>query len=208
MNDSIREQLSAMADGEVEAEGARFLLKRLERDSEFRGVWERYHLMRDCLRHQGTMAPPDFCAGVSARIDAEEAAERRKPAARSSWRGLGGAAIAAGVAAVALFGVRMTPGAEDNALGAANLAQTAPMTTSDLVPAWQLTPVADREQFLLVQQPIPSEIDGYFTRHGEAAGGVGPLGPLPSVLAVAQAPSGRVQGDRVQGEKACASAHC
>jgi sigma-E factor negative regulatory protein RseA len=203
MNDSIREQLSAMADGEMEAEGTRFLLKRLERDSEFRGVWERYHLMRDCLRHQGTMAPPDFCAGVSALIDAEEATSRRKPVARSSWRGLGGAAIAAGVAAVALFGVRMTPVAEENALGAANLAQTAPMTTSDLVPAWQLTPVADREQFLLVQRPIPSEIDGYFARHGEAAGGIGPLGPLPSVLAVAQAPAARVQG-----EKACASAHC
>jgi sigma-E factor negative regulatory protein RseA len=203
MNDSIREQLSAMADGEMEAEGTRFLLKRVERDSEFRGVWERYHLMRDCLRHQGTMAPPDFCAGVSALIDADENLARRQPAVRNSWRGLGGAAIAAGVAAVALFGVRMAPVSEENALGGANLAQTAPMTTSDLVPAWQLAPVADREQFLLVRQPISSEIDNYFARHGEAAGGVGPLGPLPSVLAVAHTPAGRAQG-----EKVCDSARC
>lgn len=195
MNDSIREQLSAMADGEMEAEGTRFLLKRLERDDEFRGVWERYHLVRDCLRHQGTMAPPDFCANVSALIDADDAAARRQPPARSSWHGLAGAAIAAGVAAVALFGVRMSPVGEDNALGGANLAQTAPMTTSDLVPAWQLAPVADKEQFLLVRQPMPSEIDTYFDRHGEAAGGVGPLGPLPSVLAVANSPAARVQGE-------------
>lgn len=190
MNDSIREQLSAMADGEMEAEGTRFLLKRLERDAEFRGTWERYHLMRDCLRHQGTMAPPDFCAGVAERIDAEVAALRRQPARRDAWRGLAGAAIAASVAVVALFAVRMNPGTEEGGLVATNLAQVAPMTTSDLVPAWQLAPVADKEQFLLVQQPMPSEIDSYFVRHGEAAGGIGPLGPLPSVLAVSGASSG------------------
>lgn len=194
MNDSIREQLSAMADGEIEAEGTRFLLKRLERDAEFRGAWERYHLMRDCLRHQGTMAPPGFCAGVSARIDADEAALRNQPTQRVAWRGLAGAAMAAGVAVVALFAVRMNPGTEEVGLVATNLAQVAPMTTSDLVPAWQLAPVADKEQFLLVQQPMPSELDSYFVRHGEAAGGIGPLGPLPSVVAVAGAGSG-TQGE-------------
>lgn len=196
MNDSIREQLSAMADGEMEAEGTRFLLKRLERDSEFRGTWERYHLMRDCLRHQGTMAPADFCTGVSALIDAQDAAVSPRPALRAgSWRGLAGGAIAAGVAAMALFGLRMAPVVEEHSLGSPNLAQVAPMTTSDLVPAWQLTSVAKKEQFLLVQQPLPSEIDGYFARHGEAAGGIGPLGPLPSVLAVASAPIGASQGE-------------
>ncbi len=194
MNDSIREQLSAMADGEMEAEGTRFLLKRLERDAEFRGAWERYHLMRDCLRHQGTMAPPDFCAGVSARIDADQAALHNQPTQRVAWRGLAGAAMAAGVAVVALFAVRMNPGAEEGGLVATNLAQVAPMTTSDLVPAWQLAPVADKEQFLLVQQPMPSELDSYFVRHGEAAGGIGPLGPLPSVVAVAGAGLG-TQGE-------------
>jgi sigma-E factor negative regulatory protein RseA len=197
MNDSIREQLSAMADGEIEAEGTRFLLKRLERDDEFRGTWERYHLMRDCLRHQGAMAPADFCAGVSARIDAEEAAARRAPAPSNGWRGIAGGMIAAGVAAVALFGMRMSPVAEDAApeLGGASIAQVAPMTTSDLVPAWQLTAVAKKEQFLLVQQPLPSELDVYFARHGEAAGGIGPLGPLPSVLALASAPADGAQGE-------------
>lgn len=199
MNDLIREQLSAMADGEMEPEGTRFLLKRLERDTEFRGVWERYHLMRDCLRHQGGMAPVDFCAGVAARIDADFA-EQRKVAPRHSWRGLAGAAIAAGVAAIALFAVRVGPGVgpeglPQNGLASANLEQVAPMTTSDLVPAWRVAQVAERERYLLLPQPGASELDGYFLRHGEAAGGFGLLGPLPSVQTVTGASSESVQGE-------------
>lgn len=199
MNDSIREQLSAMADGEIETEGTRFLLKRLERDPEFRGSWERYHLIRDCLRHQGTMAPADFCAGVAALIDADIAAESR-PAQRHVWRGFAGGAIAAGVAAMALFALRPVAdsGALDNAqngLAATNLDQVAAMTTSDLVPPWRVAPVAERERFVLVQQPMPAELDGYFLRHGEAAGGSSLLGPLPAVQTVASAAVDPAQGE-------------
>jgi len=197
MNDSIREQLSAMADGELEGEGTRFLLKRLERDAEFRGVWERYHLMRDCLRHQGGMAPVDFCGNVSALIDADDALLRRKPAPRHVWQGLAGGAIAAGVAAIALFALRIGPAEQglQNGLADVNLEQVAPMTTSDLVPAWRVAPVAERERFVLVPQPMASELDAYFLRHGEAAGDVGLLGPLPAIQTVASSPIDAAQGE-------------
>ncbi len=199
MNDSIREQLSAMADGEIEAEGTRFLLKRLDHDPEFRGVWERYHLIRDCLRHQGSMAPVDFCAGVSALIDADSAAEAR-PAQRHVWRGFAGGAIAAGVAAMALFVLRpaVDPAELDtaqNGLSGTNVEQVAAMTTSDLVPPWRVAPVAERERFVLVQQPMPAELESYFLRHGEAAGGISLLGPLPSVQTVASAAAEPAQGE-------------
>ena len=69
------------------------------------------------------------------------------------------------------------------------------MTTSDLVPAWRVAQVADRERYLLVQQPVAGEIDGYFLRHGEAAGNVGLLGPLPSVQTVAGAAADAAEGE-------------
>jgi len=39
-------------DGEISKETARFLVRRLGADSELRDTWSRYHLVRDCLRHQ------------------------------------------------------------------------------------------------------------------------------------------------------------
>ena len=200
MSDLIREQLSAMADGEMEPEGTRFLLKRLDSDRAFRGVWERYHLIRDCVRKQGAMAPADFCDRVSAAIAADQedvdVTHVSTAPRRHRWRGFAGAAIAAGVAAVALFSVRAPLiDVPETQIAGANLAEVAPMTTSDLVPPWQLAPVAEKEQFLLVRQPMPSELDTYFIRHGEAAGGIGPLGPLPSVISVVNSPVAAAQGE-------------
>ena len=45
---------------------AGFLIRRLGADEELRATWTRYHLVRDCLRHQdGGIAEEDLCARVS-----------------------------------------------------------------------------------------------------------------------------------------------
>ena len=102
-----REQLSALVDGELGADEARFLLRRMEHDPELSGSQERWQLLGDVMRGQASLlAPPGFSAAVAAAIAAEPApqAEPRRQVRRTGWRAWGGgAALAASVAAVALF---------------------------------------------------------------------------------------------------------
>jgi len=102
-----REQLSALVDGELGADEARFLLRRMEHDPELAGCQERWQLLGDVMRGQApALAPAGFSAAVAAAIAAEPTpqAEPRRQVRRSGWRAWGGgAALAASVAAVALF---------------------------------------------------------------------------------------------------------
>src|SRR5262245_55107762 len=110
---SIDEQLSALTDGELERGSARFLMRRIDNDPALAQRFERYQLMRACMRREYKGNEADsFCAGVMARLDAEDAAAADAPVAASGgsrWlrRALGGA-IAAGVAGLVLFA--STPG--------------------------------------------------------------------------------------------------
>lgn len=100
-----RQQLSALVDGELSAEESRFLLRRLAHDEELAGCQERWQLCGDVLRCAASApAPLDFAAKVRAAV-AEEPAPAAAPAARPAarWRWGGGAALAASVAAIALF---------------------------------------------------------------------------------------------------------
>lgn len=102
-----REQLSALVDGELGADEARFLLRRMEHDPELAGCQERWQLLGDLMRGQASaLAPAGFSAAVAAAVAAEPVpqAEPRRQVRRSGWRAWGGgAALAASVAAVALF---------------------------------------------------------------------------------------------------------
>lgn len=95
-----RESLSALADGALEPDALRFLMRRLDNDSESLGTWERYHLAGDVLRGQSPwLASDGFAERVQMRL-------QRLPAgqARHRWlRWSAGGAIAASVAAVALM---------------------------------------------------------------------------------------------------------
>ncbi|WP_445393146.1 RseA family anti-sigma factor [Stenotrophomonas pavanii] len=102
-----REQLSALVDGELGADEARFLLRRMEHDPELAGCQERWQLLGDVMRGQApALAPAGFSAAVAAAIAAEPVppSEPRRQVRRGGWRAWGGgAALAASVAAVALF---------------------------------------------------------------------------------------------------------
>ena len=102
-----RQQLSALVDGELGSDQARFLLRRLEHDPELQGCQERWSLLGDVLRGQAVApAPAGFAARVSAAVANEPAplAAPRRAVTRGGWRAWGGgAALAASVAVVALF---------------------------------------------------------------------------------------------------------
>ncbi|MEG2806000.1 sigma-E factor negative regulatory protein, partial [Stenotrophomonas sp.] len=108
------QQLSALIDGELAPEQARFLMRRLEHDAALAGCHERWQLLGDALRGQACApAPPDFAERVRLAVVAEPrpqtttAAPERLSERRSGWRRWGGgAALAASVAAVAMFMTR------------------------------------------------------------------------------------------------------
>lgn len=101
-----RQQLSALVDGELQADEARFLLRRLQHDDELAGCHERWQLCGDVLRGMASApAPVDFAARVRQAVAAEALAPVAAPPRRHGWR-WGGGAIAASVALVALFMTR------------------------------------------------------------------------------------------------------
>lgn len=104
------QQLSALMDGDLPPDQARFLLRRMEHDTELTGCWERWQLCGDALRGQAQApAPAGFADRIALAIAAEpmrSAANATSPRTRSNLARWGGGALAASVAAIALFMVR------------------------------------------------------------------------------------------------------
>lgn len=105
-----RLQLSALIDGDLSPDEARFLLRRLQHDGELNACWERWQLCGDVLRGQAQAPAP---AGFAERVIAAIAAETQTVAAatpvarpRRALAKWGGGALAASVALIALFVAR------------------------------------------------------------------------------------------------------
>lgn len=114
MSEQIREQVSAFLDGELPSSETELLLKRLTRDAELRESFGRYALVGEALRGASRGADRSrlsrgFAAGVNAAIDGGAPAAAPLPMhARAPrwWRPVAGAAVAAGVAAVAVVALQ------------------------------------------------------------------------------------------------------
>jgi sigma-E factor negative regulatory protein RseA len=112
MSEQIREQVSAFLDGELPNSETELLLKRLMRDGELRESFGRYALIGEALR--GTshrFVARDFAGRVNQAVSGEPAlSPTAAPAGRTSgqrwWRPVGGVAVAAGVAAVAIVALQ------------------------------------------------------------------------------------------------------
>lgn len=107
-NAELREQVSALCDGELAADSRRFLLKRLADEAELKSAWSNYHLIGDSLRRQA--GPPlalDFAERVQAEINRESAANGH---GRGLLRWAGGGAVAAAVAVLAILALPVQPG--------------------------------------------------------------------------------------------------
>lgn len=102
---TIEEQISAFVDGELPMEEMDLLLRRLERDEDYRAIFSRYCLVGDLLR--GDAGQSDrIRTGVMQQVtEMESEAPVATPAATSSSprRRVVGLAVAAGVCAVAVL---------------------------------------------------------------------------------------------------------
>ena len=106
MSEQIREQVSAFLDGELPNSETELLLKRLTRDTDLRESFGRYALVGECLRGGSMRLSQDFRTRVNRTIDGEPlVGSERRPAAGLErwWRPAAGAAVAAGVMAVAVL---------------------------------------------------------------------------------------------------------
>jgi negative regulator of sigma E activity len=114
------ELLSALMDGECSPGEVKRLMEEIGRSPALQQRWSRMCLVRDAMKGaQVQAAAPDFCAGVMAAIEKEQAAAaadrpakvvtmpaRSRPAAANAprWQPFAGLAAAASVAAVAAVG--------------------------------------------------------------------------------------------------------
>lgn len=206
MSKATREHLSSLMDGELTADAARFLTRRMGSDEELNGAWQRYHLVRDCLRRPGeartlTRLRVDLEAKPTTGPALDEAPHPSRDRGGDGIDGRGrrrwlkpvtGSAIAASVAAVAvLVAVNVGPGQPGPA--------AEPFTSPE---AAGLSP-------RLVSQPASFDaMERYLLRHNQAAGAVGQKGFVSLVPIVAPAPVQRIEdeapepGEPVAGDDA------
>ncbi len=131
MSDKLNEQVSACVDDENDASETALLLRRLSQDDGMRSRWARYHLISDVLRNHLPEQPSMALAGrVRAAIECEPTPQLRFSAGRL-FKPAASIAIAASVAVLAVFAVRLLPTAT-NSVQPEQLASAA--TTAQFLP--------------------------------------------------------------------------
>jgi sigma-E factor negative regulatory protein RseA len=175
MSKETREHLSALVDGEISRETSRFLVRRLGADDELRATWTRYHLIRDCLRHQdGSIAGVDLCARVSRALENEQPGKPSRTMSTSWLKPVAGLAIAASVALMAIVAVGPgIPGAPQPAGELAGKVQAEQFTSpQSLVPG----PSSSQASFSNLPDTRSRKMDSYLVRHYQATGAAGGKG--------------------------------
>jgi len=202
MSKESREHLSCFMDGEISQETGRFLVRRLGADSELRDTWARYHLVRDCLRHQeGDLAAVGLCGRVQQALAHEtpQAAPRRFASgwskagwSKSGWlKPLAGMAVAASVALMAI--ITVGPGQSPVSTPTGELAAS-PQAESFVSPNNGLirSPRAQQVSVLGGSGNSNRRMNSYLLRHYQVTGSTGGRGfvtfvPIVVTQAAAQA---------------------
>jgi sigma-E factor negative regulatory protein RseA len=105
MSDALREQISALMDGELAADQTRFLLRRMDADQTLARCWSRYQTAALIVRRHGTLLAPlptGFAESVMTQIQQGD----RGHFGMRVLRWAGGGAVAAAVAVFALVSYR------------------------------------------------------------------------------------------------------
>lgn len=153
-------QLSALFDGELDAEQAQLVTRRLLKDPALQATWERYALVGAVMRGEPVLGRSGATAGLAARVRAQVAAEAPVLAPQVRVAGLasrqtawprlaGGVALAASVAIAVVGALRwQAPVASQPAL----LAETVP--AGEVAAAAASAP--PRQQVARADTPPPS----------------------------------------------------
>ena len=210
MSEQIREQVSAFLDGELPSSETELLLKRLSRDGELRESFGRYALIGEAVRG-GTLSlmTKGFAGRVNLAIDGEPIpANGYSPRSRAPrwWRPFAGAAVAAGVAAVAVVALQqravapgLRPGATVTAQGMvqgmALPAQSALLAQNAVPAAPGGAPQSPREAVSYTVPPTsggapaampPARLTNYVFAHSKYSSGLEQRGVLADLLIEAE----------------------
>jgi sigma-E factor negative regulatory protein RseA len=124
MTDQIREQISALLDGELAKDELGLLVRRMERDAELRRAFGNYVLIGETLRAPGgTTASRGFAARVGAALDDTPArgdavdASPRGPQFRWARPAIA-SAVAASVAVAGVLMLRLNPRGDEPVVAA------------------------------------------------------------------------------------------
>lgn len=178
MSEQIREQMSALLDGELPVAEQRLLLERLGRDAGLRGRLSRYQLISDAV-HQ--TLPPHIDLGLADRVMAALESQPAYHPSAAAWaaraaKPLAGLAVAASVAVVAVLAVQQV---RAPAPGAAALQMASnPPVPAAVVPAGADTRLAG------APQPGNERLNEYLVNHSEyaASGGMPGISPYARIV--------------------------
>ena len=168
MSKESLEHLSSLMDGELSRETGLFMTRRLFSDEALCDTWERYHLIRDCIRQPGSkQLVTGLCARVTASLEAEDA-PALSPWNKHRWlKPVSGLAIAASVALIAIFVAApqpdVLPGAVDTALSES---ANQPFVSPNTLP---LAPLSQPVSYASAQQANSNRLNVYLLRHNQVA---------------------------------------
>jgi len=166
MTDQIREQMSALIDGELPRDEVGLLVRRMARDAELKRAFGNYVLAGESLRAPGSvLASPGFAARVSAAIGEGDVAEVAAPPvparAPIRWRRpLAATAVAASAALAAVLLVRPDGGEPQQFAARSGAPETLPVVS---LPVGGSSPTPGENQRLA----------GYMVVHGQYATPIG-----------------------------------
>lgn len=174
MNTESREHISSLMDGETSRDTGRFLVRRLGADEELCATWARYHLIRDCLRHQeGGLANDTLASRVRRAIEEESLPAKHRRSTFTWLRPVAGMALAASVALIAISAVG--PGEQAVQPGVDALAGSGEVK-SFVSPQGLAPPPISETASLMGASSGDSRMNSYLLRHYQAAGSAGGKG--------------------------------
>jgi sigma-E factor negative regulatory protein RseA len=183
MNKETLEHVSSLMDGELSRETSLFLTRRLCTDEELTGTWERYHLIRDCIRQPGTSTP---MVGLSQRMQialSEESISSTQVSPKNRWlRPLSGLAVAASVALLAIVTIGPQEVSQNADLVAIPAAE--PFSSPNVLPS---APQTQAASFSPQTQGRDKRLNSYLVRHNQTSGSITTQGFLGFVPIVASA---------------------
>jgi sigma-E factor negative regulatory protein RseA len=184
MSKESLEHLSSLMDGELSRDAGSFLTRRLFSDEGTCEKWERYHLIRDCIRQPGSK---QMVTGLSVRMSQSLNAEEVPTV--STWRNnrwlkpVSGLAIAASVAMVAIVVTAPQPAQTPGELGtAAAIPASQPFVSPNTLAR---SPVSQAASFATAGTSSSNRLNAYLLRHNQMARTAGRQGFVSFVPIVA-----------------------
>jgi sigma-E factor negative regulatory protein RseA len=186
MSKESLEQLSSLMDGELTRDTGLFMTRRLSSDETLSATWERYHLIRDCIRQPGGK---QVVSGLSARINASlqtEDAPQVSAWLKHPWlKPVSGLAVAASVALLAIVVAAPQPQGIPGAGSPADAGVVSqPFVSPNTLP---LAPVSQAASYAPDQQASSNRLNAYLLRHNQMARTAGRQGFVSFVPIVATA---------------------